>query len=358
MSQNESEPIQNYLVRLRVIAVDCSFSCPSCEHDLSDIYIKDQIIRRVEKDTLQADLLAKAGTLKTLEQNVCHAEAFESASWDQTLMTGASDTTSAWLSTYSRQKGMPQADKGVARTNAYPNYEAKPNCQICGGCGSHLHGTPGTGSYQPKCPAWGQACSNCGKPNHLLRVCRAKKVVQVVRKGPEANEATMDTLITHITFNQTTGTYMVKDTSQIMEIEEYVIPFLPKPDPRQARDIPRNRSTKMAIFPDSGATICLGGLKHLWNMRQSTNNLIPSRKVIWAVGGFTLMCQGWLPVEFNVQGKTTKQALYICKKIQRLYFSKAACIDIGILPQNFPNPVATTSPQADMAMQYLPGIGY
>ena len=164
----------------------------------------------------------------------------------------------------------------------------------------------------------------------------------------------MDTLITHITFNQTMGTYTAKDTNQIMEIEAYVVPFSPKPDPRQARDIPRNRSTKMTIFPDSGATICLRGLKHLWNMGLSTNNLIPSRKVIQAVGGFTLMCQGWLLVEFNVQGKTTKQALYICKKIQRLYFSKAACIDIGILPKDFPNLLATMSPQADMAMQYLP----
>ena len=142
MSQDEGEPIQNYLVRLRAVAVDCSFSCPSCKHDLFDIYIKDQIIRGVANDALHADLLAKAGTLKTLEQNVHHAEAFESALRDQISMAGASDTTSARLSTYRRQKGMLQADKADARTNAYPNYEAKPNRQICGCCGSHLHGTP------------------------------------------------------------------------------------------------------------------------------------------------------------------------------------------------------------------------
>ena len=269
-------------------------------------------------------------------------------------MAGASDTTSARLSTYCRQKGMPQADKGDTCANTSPNYEAKPHHQICGGCGRHLHGTPGTGSHQLKCPAWGQACSNCGRPNHLSKVCRAKKVAQVVKKDPEANEAAMDTLIAHIIFYQMTGTYTAKDTSQIMEIEAYVVPFLPKPDPRQTRDIPRNRSTKIAIFLDSGATICFRGLKHLLNMGLSTNNLIPSRKVVQAVRGITLMCQGWLPMEFNVQGKTTKQALYICKKIQRLYFSKAACIDIGILPKDFPNPVATMSPQPDMAMQYLP----
>ena len=72
MSQDEGEPIQIYLVHLRAVAVDCSFLCPSCEHDLSDIYNKDQIIRGVPNDTLQADLLAKAGTPKTLEQNVRH----------------------------------------------------------------------------------------------------------------------------------------------------------------------------------------------------------------------------------------------------------------------------------------------
>ena len=76
MSQDKGEPIQNYLVCLRAIAVDCSFSCPSCKHYLSDIYIKDQIIRGVANDALQADLLAIAGTLKTLKQNVHHAEAF------------------------------------------------------------------------------------------------------------------------------------------------------------------------------------------------------------------------------------------------------------------------------------------
>ena len=168
--------------------------------------------------------------------------------------------------------------KGNTHINAHPIYKAKLNHQICGGCGSHLHGTPRTGSCQLKCPAWGQACSNCGRPNHQSRVYWAKKVAQVVRKDPEANEAAMDTLIVHIIFNQMMGTYTAKDTSQIMEIEPYVVPFSPKPDPRQARDIPRNRSTKMVIFPDSGATICLRRLKYLRNRGLSTNNHILSKK--------------------------------------------------------------------------------
>ena len=75
-------------------------------------------------------------------------------------------------------------------------------------------------------------------------------------------------------------------------------------------------------------------------MGLTRNNLVPSRKIIRTVGGFTLMRQVWLPVEFVVRGKTTRQALYTCKDIQRLYFSRAACIDVGILHENFPSPFA------------------
>lgn len=70
------------------------------------------------------------------------------------------------------------------------------------------------------------------------------------------------------------------------------------------------------------------------------------------MGGFTLVCQGWLTVKFVVGGKTTKQALYICKKIQWLYFSQAVCIDVGILPEDFLHTAATVSTHANIAMQY------
>ena len=87
--------------------------------------------------------------LKSFEQNVRHANAFESELRDQNLMTGASDAASARLSTYRRQKNMPQANKGIINANTYLNYDnsdAKPSRQFCVGCGSHRHGSSGTGS--------------------------------------------------------------------------------------------------------------------------------------------------------------------------------------------------------------------
>ena len=65
IAQGDSEPVNDYLIRLKSGARDCNFICPNCDHDLSSMYIKDQFIRGIANDALQADLLAKAGSLKT-----------------------------------------------------------------------------------------------------------------------------------------------------------------------------------------------------------------------------------------------------------------------------------------------------
>ena len=178
MSQGEDEPIQSYLVRLRATALDCNYMCPACEHDFSDMYIKDQLIKGVARDALQTDLLAKAGLLKTLEQNISHAEAFESALRDQMSMSSTPDI--ARMSTYRRQKSnAQQKNMKNSYTGSQPNHansRAEPNNPACIGCGSYQHGVLGMGSRQLKCPAWSQTCNYCGKANYFSDVCRAKKL--------------------------------------------------------------------------------------------------------------------------------------------------------------------------------------
>ena len=157
MSQGEDEPIQSYLVRLRATTLDCNYMCPACENDLSDMYIKDQLIKWVARDGLQADLLAKAGLLKTLEQNISYAETFESTLRDQLSISSTPDT--ARMSTYRRQKSNAQQKNmrnsftGSQPNN--PNSRAEPNNPACIGCGSHQRGVLGMGSRQLKCSAWG-----------------------------------------------------------------------------------------------------------------------------------------------------------------------------------------------------------
>ena len=230
-TQGEDEPIQSYLVRLRATALDCNYMCPACEHDLSDIYFKDQLIKGVASDALQTDLLAKAGLLKTLEQNISHAEAFESAVRDQMSMSSTPDI--ARMSTYRRQKSnAQQKNMRNSCTGSQPNHannRAEPNNPACIGCARHQHGVPAMGSSQLKCPAWGQTCNYCGKANHFSDVCRAKKLWRATTKSSETNKASMDTLIAHITFNQATGTYTHEETGQVTEIENFPNPIVIPP---------------------------------------------------------------------------------------------------------------------------------
>ena len=344
IAQGDGEPVSDYLIRLKSGARDCNFICPNCDHDLSGIYVKDQFIRGIANDALQADLLAKAGSLETLEQNVSHAQAFEMALRDQNKMSSISDIARLQMSACRQQKRAQNTIWPTATNNRRRNImEIQSQRNACRGCGSFQHGKSGSGDRPRMCPAWGQTCRACGKENHVEGVCQSKgRVKQGAVWSPEDEEAVMDALIAHMVFDPATNTYKPGNHISREEVEATLIPFSPCPDPRRAEDIPSFRPTKLRIYPDSGATICLGGTKHLRHMGISEKNLVPSSKKVRTVGGFSLTCQGWLPVAFKVGKKTTKQALYICRNVQILYFSKDACMDVGILPPGFPKPM--TSP--------------
>ena len=106
-SQGPGESVQQFVVRLIGTAQDCDFTCPICNHDLSDIYIKDQLIKGIANDALQADLLAKARSLKTLVENINPAEAFEAALQDQAQMSGTLEMTAFRTSTNRKEKKSP-----------------------------------------------------------------------------------------------------------------------------------------------------------------------------------------------------------------------------------------------------------
>ena len=276
IAQGDSEPINDYLIQLKSGARDCNFICPNYDHDLSSIYVKDQFIRGIANDALQADLLAKARSLKTLEQNVNHTQAFEMALRDQNKMSGISDIARLQMSAYRRQKQAQNMIWPTATNNRRRNMmEIQPQHNTCRGCGSFQHGKTGSGDRPRMCPAWGQTCRACSKQNHFEGVYQSKgRVKQEAIWSSEDEEAIMDALIAHMIFEPATNTYRPGNNSSHEEVEAALIPFSPCPDPRQARDIPSSCPTKLRIYPDSGATICLGGTKHLRHMGISEKNLV------------------------------------------------------------------------------------
>ena len=191
IAQGDGEPVSDYLIRLKSGARDCNFICPNCDHDLSGIYVKDQFIRGIANDALQADLLAKAGSLETLEQNVSHAQAFEMALRDQNKMSSVSDIARLQMSAYRQQRRAQNTIRPTATNNRRKNImEMQSQRNACRGCGSFQHGKTGSGDRPRMCPAWGQTCRACGKENHVEGVCQSKgRVRQGAVWSPEDEEA-------------------------------------------------------------------------------------------------------------------------------------------------------------------------
>lgn len=156
LSQGEKETIQTFVVRLRSSASDCAFECPNCQHDLASVNIKDQLIRGLYHASLQAEILAKADQLKTLDDIIKYAEAFETALRDQSSLSLNNDTGNVF--------GVH--GKGKNRRQKTP----KPPTQPCKGCGGTNHGP----NRATECPGWGKECFECGKMNHLATVCLSK----------------------------------------------------------------------------------------------------------------------------------------------------------------------------------------
>ncbi len=225
MMQQDNESVQAYVIRLKSSATDCEFACPSCKHDMSRIYIRDQVIRGLSNDVLQTDILAKADHLAKLEDVVKHSEAFEAALRDQVLMQEGGEAQH-FRSEYRRQK--LDKEKNRDKKDSPARNQKRP----CSGCGSFSHGAPGSSDRKSKCPAWGKECYNCHLKNHFNHVCWRKQV------DDADQEADAEALIAHVTFDHESDTFTSSRSNVVDEIKATLVPFSPKLDPRPKHNIP------------------------------------------------------------------------------------------------------------------------
>ena len=64
------------------------------------------------------------------------------------------------------------------------------------------------------------------------------------------------------------------------------------------------------------------------------------------MGGFQLICHGWLPVGTY---STKKKRLYICNKVDYIYFSRKGCMDTNIILKSIQFPMNTMDRSASIA---------
>ena len=79
------------------------------------------------------------------------------------------------------------------------------------------------------------------------------------------------------------------------------------------------------------------------------DQLIPCNKVVTAVGGSKLKCNGWFLIQFQIGTKVTTQPLYIRDKVDRIYFSRQGCLETNIIPPLFAYPMEKPTAKNDTA---------
>ena len=201
----------------------------------------------------------------------------------------------------------------------------------CYGCGSHNLGQPGSNDCRTKCPAWGKKCLHCTLPNHFASVCHQKLTTSA------------NALIANVNYDDTSNIFTISSNSYISKIPATLSVLSASQQPTHNTDI------NMKIFPDSGAAICLAGTKHLPKLNINMDQLIPCTKVVSAVGGSKLKCNGWLPIKFQIGTQVTTQPLYICDKVDRIYFSCQGCLETNIILPSFLYPMEKPTTKHDIA---------
>ena len=345
MKQEQDESIHTYAARLKGKASQCKLSskCSSCnsEVDYSDSTITDAISRGLYDHDIQLQLItASYNQEMTLAQMINFIETREAGKRSAAKLNQNQSINAT--SNYKRQANKNMIDK-------------KENTESCTFCGKKGHG-----KYSPlklrenKCPAYGNVCKNCNKKNHFTELCKFKNSSEICEdeiypgyenymlQDTEETANSINTLsIDHYQYDKILNTWRKKPSAEQ--------PFIKLKISTSTRDYNEigyslNTEEKSCIVPvmaDTGCQSCLAGVKLLGKLNLKISDLIPvhmkmaaaNAKPINILGAAILRYSG---TDSNGNAIETRQITYITDNSEKVFLSKEACQDLGMISQSFP----------------------
>ena len=148
MRQEQSEPVDDFISRLKNLAAKCQFRDSTEVEDR----VLDQLIWGSKNPDVQKSLIGRDKSL-TLAGAIEIARSHEATSKHMKTLAGSSESH--------------QEDRSV---DAIHKEQERESCNNCG-------------KQHPrnKCPAYGTLCRKCGKANHWQSVCRSSKRKQFIQ---------------------------------------------------------------------------------------------------------------------------------------------------------------------------------
>ena len=374
MTQAPGIPIRTFLASLRGQASLCQYvaDCKTagCNHkyDYSEEIIKDNLIRGIADPEILSDILGDSKTDRTLDETVSFIAQKEQG---KATRSAVGDRTGA-ISQSSKYQSLPNV------TNAK-----------CWACGEHRHSPKNDRNTRSnKCEAWSATCSKCSVKGHYSSNCskcvscdtwgHRDKMSRFCQKNPK-NAKTRKTNSTYQTedhsddttsflYDQLCATGSISRDQNIISfgekpLEHHVFegkwvarPSKPHPImtvqlsplPEDHRELGHPMKETMSLTPisipmiaDSGCQSSIIPLRSALAMGIDKSDIFPVKLSMRGAISEDLAVEGGIIVKVSTidasgSNRSTKQLIYVSRKIDKAFLCREALIALGAIHTNFP----------------------
>lgn len=208
-----------------------------------------------------------------------------------------------------------------------------------------IEGSAPTRVRRKECAAFGTTCNHCNRDHHFGKMCRSRNTPrQTTNDEGERESAVFDTLceitsqggrdcvtLDHHIFNQSTSEWHKRQSK-------------PQPFIRLSMNIQGEDYEHFGLLLPPrhllapGCQSCLAGFKVVKKLGLSTKDLIPVNQRMHAadiqiLGATILRLSG---KDAAGKERSTRQVVYVTNHTDKLFLSREACTDLGIISRQFP----------------------
>ena len=362
IAQESEEPVSKYISRVKGQAKVCEFNvtCPAeaCGQEVSysDKLCSHVIVRGLNDSEIQERVLALAATEEnlTLKRITEFLYAQETGRESRKLLSGAGSLNK--MSQFKKQQR--------ERSNTLPS-RPENHSQPCSYCGLTGHGQKSSAEVRrDKCPAFNKKCSKCGSTGHFGKMCKKKKRNEhgaLQDRGSVSDTGDLDGFsFFSMTQPATKPRHKARNLRKLSHhaVDMFGKWVARKPEPQPSVTVtvsvsqkgykevnipaPRKpRNVACSALPDTGAQMVVAGLDLVHKLGVTKKELFPVSSGIKAANDEGLKLIGGLLITVSAAGsdgitRAGSHMCYVSENVTRLFLSKEACRDLGIIGENFP----------------------
>ena len=369
MRQDRDESIRAFGARLQGQAGVCKFvvDCSGChtEVNYTDAILRDVLTRGIADPDIQLDLLGDKNQNMTLEDVFQFIEAKEAGKRSASRLLDSHAVEAAAASTQSMEAAANSTYKTAKQLLRLPQRDRRMDKHdICTYCGKAGHGAHSLARVRmSQCRAYGHRCLLCNREHHFEKMCRSKDnpKPKPAAPPPADNEGAVFDSLCSVT---SAAVQLHGRTAESITIDHHLYDNLShtwvqrssQPQPFVTLTIRASyedydklgyrltRSSKTISYPamaDTGCQSCLAGVKILHHLGLQVSDLIPVTMKMHAADNKAIKILGATILHMSAKDTNTKvletrQMTYITDCSDKLFLSREACANLGMIPKDFP----------------------